>query len=312
LDLHWRLPPHGLYHDWYKEISKSDHDVRVFRKPEAAEGQAASGTGYYRQQENEENSGGGNRQEAQEEMQLKYEMPSKLIRKLRWITLGRQYNWFTKLYEPTEFPFPKDLGELSKLILRSVGPYLSISVGAIGAGADMEDDKPEEYEKRREDHKGELITHDKCSQRRCSSIPDDFNIKFQGEEKVGYDKEYHPEAGIVNYYQLSDKLTGHVDRSEVNLEAPLVSLSFGHACVFLIGGPNRMEKPMALILHSGDIVIMSGQARRAYHGVPRILENSLPDYLKDYKHGDCELCSQFISTARINMNVRQIFYHEKT
>lgn len=36
--------------------------------------------------------------------------------------------------------------------------------------------------------------------------------------------DYKPEAGIINYYQLKDSLTGHVDRSEKNMTAPLISL----------------------------------------------------------------------------------------
>lgn len=39
-----------------------------------------------------------------------------------------------------------------------------------------------------------------------------------------YGDNFRPEAGVVNYYQLRDTLMGHVDRSEVNMEAPLVSV----------------------------------------------------------------------------------------
>ncbi|KAI9245357.1 hypothetical protein BDA99DRAFT_549239 [Phascolomyces articulosus] len=36
--------------------------------------------------------------------------------------------------------------------------------------------------------------------------------------------DYKTEAGVVNYYQYRDTLMGHVDRSELNMEAPLVSI----------------------------------------------------------------------------------------
>lgn len=36
--------------------------------------------------------------------------------------------------------------------------------------------------------------------------------------------DYAPEAGVINFYQYRDTLMGHVDRSELNMEAPLVSL----------------------------------------------------------------------------------------
>ncbi|KAI9266101.1 hypothetical protein BY458DRAFT_437586 [Sporodiniella umbellata] len=56
-------------------------------------------------------------------------------------------------------------------------------------------------------------------------------------EDVGYDDgqgqawkntykgdDFIAEAGVINYYQYRDTLMGHVDRSELNMEAPLVSL----------------------------------------------------------------------------------------
>jgi alkylated DNA repair protein alkB family protein 1 len=41
--------------------------------------------------------------------------------------------------------------------------------------------------------------------------------------------------------------------------------------VFLLGGLGIDEKPTALLIRSGDVVIMSGVSRLCYHGVPRIL-----------------------------------------
>ncbi|KAJ3029802.1 UNVERIFIED_CONTAM: hypothetical protein HDU68_011029 [Siphonaria sp. JEL0065] len=128
---------------------------------------------------------------------------------------------------------------------------------------------------------------------------------------TGYTKEqYKSEAGIVNFYQLPDALMGHQDRSEVNMDAPLVSFSLGHSCVFVIGTENRQDKdplPISLILRSGDIIVMSGASRRVFHGVPRIISNSLPDHLTNYSGDeDWGVFKAFLSTARININVRQI------
>jgi alkylated DNA repair protein alkB family protein 1 len=41
--------------------------------------------------------------------------------------------------------------------------------------------------------------------------------------------------------------------------------------VFLLGGLSVDEKPAAIFIHSGDIIIMSGVSRLCYHGIPRIL-----------------------------------------
>ena len=41
--------------------------------------------------------------------------------------------------------------------------------------------------------------------------------------------------------------------------------------MFLLGGLGIDEKPTAMLIHSGDVIIMSGVSRLCYHGVPRIL-----------------------------------------
>lgn len=47
--------------------------------------------------------------------------------------------------------------------------------------------------------------------------------------------------------------------------------SFVQDAIFLIGGLTKETKPEALMLHSGDICIMSGQSRLVYHAVPKVL-----------------------------------------
>ena len=67
-------------------------------------------------------------------------------------------------------------------------------------------------------------------------------------------------------------LPGHTGHSEHNLSAPLLSISFGLPAIFLIGGASLSSVPAALILRSGDVLVMEREARLAYHAVPRILE----------------------------------------
>ncbi|KIJ68929.1 hypothetical protein HYDPIDRAFT_172447 [Hydnomerulius pinastri MD-312] len=124
---------------------------------------------------------------------------------------------------------------------------------------------------------------------------------------------YEPDAGIVNFYQTKDTLMAHVDRSEVCATSPLVSISLGNAAIFLIGGLTRDTEPIPILLRSGDVVIMSGPAcRRAYHGVPRILENTLPEHFSQPPEADCGIADwepykDYMQATRININVRQVF-----
>ncbi|KAI8375215.1 hypothetical protein BD560DRAFT_393067 [Blakeslea trispora] len=56
-----------------------------------------------------------------------------------------------------------------------------------------------------------------------------IGYQSEKEEETSWRNEYKgedfkAEAGVVNYYQYKDALMGHVDRSELNMEAPLISL----------------------------------------------------------------------------------------
>lgn len=67
-----------------------------------------------------------------------------------------------------------------------------------------------------------------------------------------------------------------MDDAERDLRQPLVSVSIGCAAVFLMGGPTKGTPPSALLLRSGDAVVLSGPARLCYHGLPRVLTDQPP------------------------------------
>ncbi|KAF9905043.1 hypothetical protein EC991_002052 [Linnemannia zychae] len=121
-------------------------------------------------------------------------------------------------------------------------------------------------------------------------------------------QDFVAEAGVINYYQFKDRLMGHVDRSELNKHAPLVSFSFGHSCIYLLGGPTREQAPTPILLQSGDILIMTGPCRSAFHGVPRIIEDTLPEYLQSNpSNPDWDIYADYLAEARINLNIRQVY-----
>lgn len=121
--------------------------------------------------------------------------------------------------------------------------------------------------------------------------------------------------------------------------------SFGQSAIFLIGGKSKQIKPTPILLRSGDVVIMSSEARLSYHGVPRILappegekvplslspdtiihEMAVDDQLEiaEEGYGDLEEDPQtnfthcqallsdwsnfesYLALSRININVRQV------
>jgi DNA oxidative demethylase len=79
-----------------------------------------------------------------------------------------------------------------------------------------------------------------------------------------------PEACLVNYYGATAKMGLHQDRDEVDFTAPVISLSLGDSCLFRIGGLRRGDPTRSFRLDSGDVLVLSGQARLAFHGVDRI------------------------------------------
>jgi DNA oxidative demethylase len=80
-----------------------------------------------------------------------------------------------------------------------------------------------------------------------------------------------PEACLVNYYAASAKMGLHQDKDEEDFAAPVLSLSLGDTGIFRLGGRSRKDPTRALELQSGDVVVLGGGDRLAFHGIDRIL-----------------------------------------
>ncbi|KAI9245356.1 hypothetical protein BDA99DRAFT_528160 [Phascolomyces articulosus] len=55
---------------------------------------------------------------------------------------------------------------------------------------------------------------------------------------------------------------------------------------------------------------MTEPCRRCFHGVPLIIEDTLPSYLspdKDHDEEDWEIYGRYMLTSRINLNLRQVY-----
>lgn len=84
------------------------------------------------------------------------------------------------------------------------------------------------------------------------------------------DYPHPPEACLINFYAASAKMGLHQDRDEADFSAPVVSVSLGDSCLFRVGGPKRSDATRSFRLNSGDVVVLGGDARLAFHGVDRI------------------------------------------
>lgn len=82
--------------------------------------------------------------------------------------------------------------------------------------------------------------------------------------------ETPPDSCLVNFYDVSAKMGMHQDKDEAGFNHPVVSVSLGDDALFRVGGTTRGGKTVSHRLRSGDVVLLGGEARLAYHGIDRI------------------------------------------
>jgi alkylated DNA repair protein (DNA oxidative demethylase) len=88
------------------------------------------------------------------------------------------------------------------------------------------------------------------------------------------DPQAGPDACLVNLYRDGARLGLHQDRDEADFSAPVLSVSLGDTAMFRLGGTRRTDPTRAFRLASGDVCVLAGEARLAFHGVDRILPGS--------------------------------------
>ena len=79
-----------------------------------------------------------------------------------------------------------------------------------------------------------------------------------------------PDSCLVNRYGEGARMGLHRDKDEGRFDAPVVSISLGDPARFRIGGTSRKGPTESVILNSGDVVVMGGAARLAFHGIDRV------------------------------------------
>lgn len=83
-----------------------------------------------------------------------------------------------------------------------------------------------------------------------------------------------PHCCLVNYYDTDARMGMHQDRDETDFTMPVVSISLGDEALFRVGGTSRGGPTKSIWLRSGDVAILAGEARLAYHGIDRIRPGS--------------------------------------
>lgn len=84
-----------------------------------------------------------------------------------------------------------------------------------------------------------------------------------------------------------------------------------------------------MFMHSGDVMVMTGQSRLLYHAVPRIVpappggsaeelhgrsqaRRPGPSAMEPLAEDDWAVCSKYIQSSRINVTVRQVLGPEQS
>lgn len=82
--------------------------------------------------------------------------------------------------------------------------------------------------------------------------------------------EREPDCCLINWYGPGARMGLHQDRDEADFRWPVLSISLGDDGLFRIGGSERGGPTQSVWLRSGDVLVLAGASRLAYHGVDRI------------------------------------------
>jgi alkylated DNA repair protein (DNA oxidative demethylase) len=107
-------------------------------------------------------------------------------------------------------------------------------------------------------------------------MPASFRVLAgQAAAEAGFDG-FAPEVCLINRYVPGARMSLHQDRDELDLGAPIVSVSLGLPAIFLFGGLKRSDKTRRFRLEHGDVVVWGGPARLIFHGVAPLADGEHP------------------------------------
>jgi alkylated DNA repair protein alkB homolog 1 len=77
----------------------------------------------------------------------------------------------------------------------------------------------------------------------------------------------------------------------------------GCDALFLIG-LDGCEEALVVRVRSGDVVVMGGESRWAWHSVPKVLAGTCPEGVENWPE---ETRKGWMKGKRVNLNVRQMW-----
>lgn len=108
------------------------------------------------------------------------------------------------------------------------------------------------------------------------AMPEAFRtLASTAAEQAGFGG-FHPDACLINRYEVGARLSLHQDRDERGYDQPIVSVSLGLPAVFSLGGLERRDRPERVPLVHGDVVVLGGPSRLRFHGVQPISAGEHP------------------------------------
>ena len=118
------------------------------------------------------------------------------------------------------------------------------------------------------------LPYDPDTQQPWPAMPEAFSILAQQAADAAGWPGYLPDACLVNRYASGAGLGLHQDRDEHDLQAPIVSVSIGASCKFILGGMQRTSPVQSIALHDGDVMVWGGRSRLVFHGVRPLPKDS--------------------------------------
>jgi len=102
-----------------------------------------------------------------------------------------------------------------------------------------------------------------------------LDLAVRAADAAGY-ASFAPDACLINRYLPGTRLSLHQDRDELDLRAPIVSVSLGLPAIFLWGGLRRADRPARVRLAHGDVVVWGGPSRLVFHGIAPLAAGDHP------------------------------------